>query len=70
MIYIELSLNINFQNILKKVLTGKYRVWYIIRVVNTKTHKGEIKMSWNLEKVQKEIHVFAQHAREVLGEEI
>ena len=27
-------------------------------------------MSWNLEKVQKEIHIFAQHAREVLGEEI
>ena len=27
-------------------------------------------MSWNLERVKQEIHVFAQHAREVLGEEI
>lgn len=27
-------------------------------------------MNWNLERIQQEIHVFAQHAREILGEDI
>ena len=27
-------------------------------------------MSWNLERIQKEIYVFTQHTREILGEDI